>query len=156
DLGYILIGEIISRTSGMPLDQLVHARVLAPLGMNETGYKPGTGRRDRIAATSNSRLQGTSLSFGDVHDENARSLGGVAGHAGLFGTAPDLAILASALATNGEANGHRILGVPTLRLVRTSQIDTQIGGHSVGWFTYPNGMMPRGDIIGTSAFGHTG
>src|SRR5205085_389891 len=90
------------------------------------------------------------------HDENAWVYGGVAGHAGLFGTAPDLAIAASALVMNGEAQGHRLLGQPTLRLVRTNQVDPAVGGHSIGWFTPPNTMLPRGDIFGDTLFGHTG
>jgi len=91
-----------------------------------------------------------------VHDENALVFGGVSGHAGLFGTAADLALEASALVGTGEINGHRLLGMPTLRLVRTNQVDPAIGGHSIGWFTPPNGMLPRGDIFGDSLFGHTG
>jgi CubicO group peptidase (beta-lactamase class C family) len=156
DLGYMLIGEIVSRVGGMALDLYLHSRIFAPLGMKDTGYRPAPTLRDRIAPTSNSALQGKKLVHGEVHDENALVFGGVSGHAGLFGTASDLAIPASALATNGEVKGHRVLGVPTLRLVRSNQTDPAVGGHSIGWFTPPNGMLPRGDIFGDSAFGHTG
>lgn len=156
DLGYITIGEIVSRASGMSLDQYLHARLFAPLGMNDTCYLPSPTLRDRIAPTANEQSRPGQTMSGEVHDGNAHSLGGVAGHAGLFGTAPDLAVLASALASDGSANGHRILGIPTLRLVRTSQIGPEIGDHSVGWFTAPNDMLPRGDICGPTTFGHTG
>jgi CubicO group peptidase (beta-lactamase class C family) len=156
DLGYMLIGEIVAKVGGMALDLYLHSRIFAPLGMKDTGYRPAPTLHDRIAPTSNSALQGNKLVHGEVHDENALIFGGVSGHAGLFGTAPDLAVLASALAGNGEINNHRVLGLPTLRLVRTNQTDPAIGGHSIGWFTPLNGMLPRGDIFGDATFGHTG
>jgi len=132
DLGYMLIGEIVSRASGMSLDQYLHARIFAPLGMKDTGYRPAPTMHGRIAATSNSALQGKNITVGAVHDENAFVLGEVSGHAGLFGTAPDLAIVGSALAGSGEILGHRVIGIPTLRLVRENQTDPAIGGHSIG------------------------
>ena len=156
DLGYMLNGEIIARVGGMPLNLYLHSRLFAPLGMKDTGYLPAATMKDRIAPTANSAIQSPNRTVGAVHDENALVFGGVSGHAGLFGTAPDLAIIASALALNGEIGGHRILGIPTLRLVRTNQTDPSVGGHSIGWFTPPNGMLPRGDILGDTTFGHTG
>ncbi len=156
DLGYITIGEIVARASGMTVDQYLHARLFAPLGMNDTGYLPSPTLRSRIAPTSNEQSRPGQSFLGVVHDGNAHSLGGVAGHAGLFGTAPDLAILASALVGDGSVKGQRVLGIPTLRLVRTSQIPPEIGGHSIGWMTTPNDMLPRGDIWGPTTFGHTG
>jgi CubicO group peptidase (beta-lactamase class C family) len=156
DLGYILIGEVVERVSGMPLDQYLHARLFAPLGMNETGYLPAATWRDRIAPTANEPSRPGEPIQGKVHDGNAFALGGVAGHAGLFGTAPDLAIMAQALATDGRAGDRRVLGLPTLRLVRQSQIPAEVGGHSIGWFAPPNGMLPRGDILDDATFGHTG
>jgi CubicO group peptidase (beta-lactamase class C family) len=156
DLGYLLMGEIIERVSGMSLDQYIHARALAPLGMKDTGYLPAATRKPRIAATANCPMRPGQTLIGEVHDSNAHAFGGVAGHAGLFGTAPDLALLGSALARQGEAKGHRLLGVPTLRLARTNQIPAEVGGHSIGWFTPPNGMLPRGDLLGETVFGHTG
>lgn len=156
DLGYMLIGEIVARVSGKPLDEYQHDRIFGPLGMTDTEYRPVMPLRSRIAATSNSGLQGKNLWAGMVHDENAFVYGQVSGHAGLFGTAPDLAIAASALATNGEVMGNRLFGRPTLRLVRENQTDPAIGGHSIGWFTPPNSMLPRGDILPDTTFGHTG
>lgn len=167
DLGYLLLGEIVERASGMALDQYLHARLFVPLGMKETGYLPlrglpssesagGATRRGRIAATANCPMRPGKTLVGEVHDANAHAFGGVAGHAGLFGTAPDLAVLVSALTGSGAAKGHRLLGLPTLRLARTNQTTPDVGGHSIGWFTPPNGMLPRGDLLGDTAFGHTG
>jgi CubicO group peptidase (beta-lactamase class C family) len=156
DLGYILIGEIVTRVSGMPLDQYTHARILGPLGMKDTGYLPAPTLRSRIAPTANEQSRPGESMVGVVHDGNAHSLGGVSGHAGLFGTAADLAIMASALVGNGQVSGHRVLGMPTLRLVQHPQIPDAVGGHSIGWFTPPNGMLPRGDCLDDTTFGHTG
>jgi CubicO group peptidase (beta-lactamase class C family) len=156
DLGYILLGEIVARAGGMNLDQYLHARLFAPLGMKDTGYLPAATRRSRIAPTANCPMRPDRTLIGEVHDANAHASGGVSGHAGLFGTAPDLALLATALAGKGEANLYRVLGIPALRLAQTNQIAPDIGGHSIGWFTPPNGMLPRGDLLGDTAFGHTG
>jgi len=156
DLGYILLGEVVSRASGMSLDQYLHSRLYAPMGMKDTGYLPAATRRDRIASTAGSRDRPGATLVGEVHDENANSIGGVSGHAGLFSTAPDIVKLADALCRNGESGGHRVLGIPTLRLVQKNQAPPDVGGHSIGWFTPPNTMLPKGDILGDSAFGHTG
>lgn len=156
DLGYILLGEIVARAGGKTLDQYLHARLFAPLGMKDTGYLPAATRRGRIAPTANCPMRPDRTLIGEVHDANAHAAGGICGHAGLFGTAPDLALLATALVGEGEVNGCRLLGRPTLRLAQTNQIDPDIGGHSIGWFTPPNGMLPRGDLLGDTAFGHTG
>jgi len=63
---------------------------------------------------------------------------------------------AAALVGNGAVKEYRLLGLPTLRLVRTSQIPADVGGHSIGWFTMPNDMLPRGDLWDSDTFGHTG
>jgi serine-type D-Ala-D-Ala carboxypeptidase len=156
DLGYILLGEVVARVSEMPLDQYLHARLFAPLGMNDTGYLPPASLRPRIAPTANEPSRTGEIMTGVVHDGNANSLGGVAGHAGLFGTAADVAIFATALTENGQVQGHRVLGKPTLRLVQHSQLAAEVGGHSIGWFAPPNGMLPRGDLLDDTTFGHTG
>lgn len=156
DLGYILLGEVIRRVSGVTLDEYLHSRIFAVLGMKDTGFRPGASRRDRIAPTANERMRVGQTLRGEVHDENANALGGVAGHAGLFGTAPDIAILASALVEDGQSDGHRLLGAPSLELIRRSQIPADVGGHTIGWFAPPNGMLPRGDLLDSTTFGHTG
>jgi len=171
DLGYILLGEIIEQASGMTLDRYLRTRLFEPLGMKDTGYRPAPTRRCRIAPTANCPYRPGQTLVGEVHDANAHAFGGVSGHAGLFGTAPDLALFAAAL-IGTQAPGHsgvqvperlnartpkrRILGLPTLRLAQTNQIQPEIGGHSIGWFTPPNIMLPRGDILSEAAFGHTG
>jgi serine-type D-Ala-D-Ala carboxypeptidase len=151
-----LLGEVVHRASGVPVDEYLHSRVFAMLGMKDTGFRPGSSKLDRIAPTANERMRQGKTLRGDVHDENSNALGGVAGHAGLFGTASDLAILATALLGNGHIGDYRLLGQPTLELIRRSQIGPEIGGHTIGWFAPPNGMLPRGDLFDNTTFGHTG
>lgn len=154
DLGYILLGGIIARASGMELNRYLHERIFAPLGMEDTGYRPPTALHGRIAPTAHSNLRPGAMLIGEVHDENASASGGVSGHAGLFGTAPDLAVFANALLDHGD--GPRLLSLPSLRLVQTNQIPPEIGGHSIGWFTPPNPLLSRGDLLSEETFGHTG
>ncbi|MFE9656349.1 serine hydrolase [Micromonospora sp. NPDC006431] len=115
DLGLIALGVLLERVTGRPLAELVRDGVTAPLGMTDTGYNPGPERRSRIAATEYQPYAGRGMVWGEVHDENAWSLGGVAGHAGIFSTAADLAVLCQALLNGGEYRGQRILRDDTVR-----------------------------------------
>jgi len=159
DLGYILIGEIIARRAGVPLDRLAQERIFAPAGMSRTGYLPTEDMRGGIAATANCPMREGQTLVGDVHDANAHSMGGVSGHAGLFSTASDMARFAVALFHREEATR---LGIPpllrpaALRLTATRQTDPAVSGHSIGHFTMPNSMLPKGDLLSSSTFGHTG
>ncbi|MFC0506342.1 serine hydrolase domain-containing protein [Micromonospora costi] len=115
DLGLIALGVLAERVTGRGLAELVRDGVTAPLGMTDTGYNPGPQRRARIAATEYQPYAGRGMVWGEVHDENAWSLGGVAGHAGVFSTAADLAVLCQSLLNGGEYRGHRILRPDTVR-----------------------------------------
>jgi CubicO group peptidase (beta-lactamase class C family) len=100
DVGFINLGELAAAVTGAGLDELVQDFVCGPLGMTATRYLPPAGWSGRIAATE---LVDGVAKVGVVHDENAEVLGGVAGHAGLFGTAADLARYAAAWAGNANA-----------------------------------------------------
>ncbi|WP_406080324.1 serine hydrolase [Micromonospora sp. NBC_00858] len=115
DLGLIALGVLVERVTGRPLAELVRDGVTGPLGMTDTGYNPGPERRSRIAATEYQPYAGRGMVWGEVHDENAWSLGGVAGHAGVFSTATDLAVLCQSLLNGGEYRGRRILRSETVR-----------------------------------------
>jgi CubicO group peptidase (beta-lactamase class C family) len=109
DLNLIGLGALVERVSGASLDELVARDITEPLGMVDTGYNPDPALKSRIAATEFQVTPNRGMVHGDVHDENAWSFGGVAGHAGVFSTADDLAILAQALLNGGSYDGHRIL-----------------------------------------------
>ncbi|SDY78481.1 CubicO group peptidase, beta-lactamase class C family [Saccharopolyspora shandongensis] len=120
DLNMITLGVLVERMSGRPLDAVVHDRITAPLGMTDTGYRPPRDKLHRIAATEFETDPPRGLVRGEVQDENAWSLGGVAGHAGIFSTADDLAVLGQALLDGGTYRNQRILRPETVRAMLTN------------------------------------
>jgi len=121
DINFIILGELVSRISGKPLDLYCADHIFKPLGMEDTGFKPSPLLQPRIAPTQ--YLHGTkgSILLGEVHDPVARGMGGVAGHAGLFSTADDLAIIAQTILDGGSRNGIRILSPAMIRKMTTPQ-----------------------------------
>jgi CubicO group peptidase (beta-lactamase class C family) len=115
DLGLIALGVLVERVTGQRLDEVVRDRITRPLGMVDTGYNPAPQLRTRIAATEYQPYADRGMVWGEVHDENAWALGGVAGHAGVFSSAADLAILCQTLLNGGEYRGRRILRPDTIR-----------------------------------------
>jgi len=159
DLGYILLGTILPKVFGKPLDILAHERIFAPLGMSRTFYKPPDNLKPQTAATAFCPLRPKQTLIGEVHDANAHFLGGVSGHAGVFSTLSDMVRYAVAIQYPTMAAHHnlpRILSPLAYKLASENQIDAAIGGHSIGWFTVLNGMLPRGDLLSKRCFGHTG
>ena len=150
DLGYILLGEILHRITGDNLVRLTELKIFQLCGMTRTGYNPAASLRTQIAPTANCPVRSDKILIGEVHDANAWSLGGVAGHAGVFSTAADLARFSLGLQSGA------LLSPAALRLLQQNQIAPEIGGHSIGAFTVPNPMLPRGDLLSTQTFGHTG
>ena len=150
DLGADLLGFIIEAASGEPLDQFVTRRVFTPLGMAHTRFGVPDGWRARTAPTEVAPPRGYPLR-GEVHDENAFMLGGVSGHAGLFGTAADLAVFAQMLLEGGRLGGVRIVADSTVALFtrRTA------GRRALGWDTC-DGLAGCGTEMSPRAFGHTG
>lgn len=154
DLGYILLGEVVSAVSGRPLAEFAAERVFRPLGMRDTGYRPAAAVESRLAVTycpDRDRVLA-----GEVHDGNCDALGGVAGHAGLFGTLEDLLRYGRMLLGGGELEGTRVLGPLAVREMGRNQNPPGINGHTLGWFTRPNGFLPAGDFLPPDTFGHTG
>lgn len=157
DLGFILLGELVSQRSGLPLDSYVLAELFLPLGMRETRFQPPAPWRSRTAATEIDPWRQRQLR-GEVHDENSFQLGEVAGHAGLFSTARDLTRFAQALLragwTDDGSDASGVLDRRTLRAFTSRQ--TLAGSHrALGWET-PTGRNSAGRKLGGSAFGHTG
>jgi serine-type D-Ala-D-Ala carboxypeptidase len=145
DLGPDALGFVIERVSGQPLDLFTRRYVYDPLGMSATMFRPPTAFRSRIAPTI------TPASRGIVHDGNARALGGVAGHAGLFSTAADLATFAQTMLNHGSFGSVRIADDSTVaRFTRRTA-----GWRALGWDTCAGGGS-CGHYMDSTAFGHTG
>ena len=151
DWDLILLQLIIERITGQELDAFVRDRIFAPLGMRETGYRPQVPR-DRIAATERDTARG-GLIWGEVHDPNAWAMGGVAGHAGLFGSARDLAVFAQMLLNGGEYGSVRILRPQTI--ARWTAPQGPGASRALGWDT-PSGESSAGRYFSPRSFGHTG
>jgi uncharacterized protein YbbC (DUF1343 family)/CubicO group peptidase (beta-lactamase class C family) len=152
DTGFILLGELVRRVSGEPLDQFTRRRFYAPLGMRDTAFHPPAEWKPRIAPTE---ILGSGLLRGTVHDGNARMLGGVAGHAGLFSTADDLARFCRMLLRGGELDGRRYLKESTIRAMLTPH---QIGEttRGLGWDMSSAYSRALGSFFPVGSVGHTG
>jgi CubicO group peptidase (beta-lactamase class C family) len=153
DLGLILLAKVAERTSGEPLDQYLARHVFGPLGMRDTRYRPDASQRARIAPTEYDPWRQRKLR-GEVHDENAFALGGVAGHAGLFSTGADLARFARAYLGGGALEGVRVFDAELVRQFTTRQ-DSALSHRALGWET-PTGQNSAGHLMAPTAFGHTG
>lgn len=152
DVGYIVLGWVIEKVSGKPLDQYVRDEIFGPLGMDETWYVPSEPFRRRAAATE--KRDGRWMQ-GEVHDPRAHRLGGVAGHAGLFSTAGDLAIYAQMMLQKGQYRGVRILS-PRAVEVMTRGYRVSSGWRGLGWDKQTGYSSNRGEWMTESAFGHGG
>ena len=152
DWDMILTQLVIETITGIPLDKFVDEKVFRPLGMKSTMFTPDTSLKFRIAPTEIDTARG-GLVWGKVHDENANAIGGVAGHAGLFSTAPDLAVFAQMLLNGGIYDGVRIVKAATV----ARWTAPQNGGSSraLGWDT-PSKNSSSGHYFSPRSFGHTG
>jgi CubicO group peptidase (beta-lactamase class C family) len=171
DWDFVLAGLIIERITGMSLDQFLATRVWQPLGMRDTGFNPlATGalppdsactaafRADhpllpRIAATEIDTAYRHIHVHGIVHDENACALGGVAGHAGLFSSARDVAIFCEMLLNGGQYGGVRLIQPTTVARWTARQSPTS--SRALGWDT-PSDRSSAGRYFSPRSFGHTG
>ncbi|MDQ3388048.1 MAG: beta-lactamase family protein [Gemmatimonadota bacterium] len=152
DWDLILLQLVVERITGKALDIFTQERIFGPLGMHDTGFGPEPHLRPRIAATEVDADRG-GLIHGEVHDPNAWALGGVAGHAGLFSTARDLAAFAQMLLNGGEYWGVRLLKPETI--ARWTSIQGPGASRAFGWDT-PSGRSSAGRHFGPRSFGHTG
>jgi len=150
DLGPDILGWVIERISGQSLDQFTESRIFEPLGMNDTGWRPARALVPRIAPTEVTPPRGYPVR-GEVADESAFALGGIAGHAGLFGTATDLSVFAQMMINGGEYEGTRIVKEETVRLFTTEVQDHR----ALGW-EVAAGERGAGEYLSHNAFGHTG
>ncbi len=178
DVGFILLGEIARRTLGRPIDEAAGDGVFAPLAMRDTRYRPpaalrarvaptedGTGIEQQMTASERERPAAeaarhhhhrwrTTLVWGEVHDGNAHAMGGVSGHAGLFGTAGDLIEYARMWLARGRGPGSRVLSPELVREATAPQTSGD-AARGLGWaLTGTQGWW--GGALSARAYGHTG
>jgi uncharacterized protein YbbC (DUF1343 family)/CubicO group peptidase (beta-lactamase class C family) len=171
DIGYIALGEVVARVSGMPLNEFVLMNIFGPLKMNETRFRPSPGVRPLIAPTEKRRGQLSYLGDtpenigaegevwlrGQVHDPTSYRMDGVAGHAGLFSTANDLAIYCQMILNGGTYGGVRILSPMSVAEMTRPRVVTSGGAaRGLGWDINSSFSTNRGDLFPLGSFGHTG
>ncbi|MBP2017505.1 CubicO group peptidase (beta-lactamase class C family) [Symbiobacterium terraclitae] len=155
DLGFILLGELVAKVSGQPLDRFVREQVHRPLGLVHAGYLP-SGDRARSAAATEYRERLGRHQCGEVHDENATALGGVAGHAGLFATAPEVAAYGQ-MWLEGGAGVLSPAAVAAATRDQTPHLPGQ-EHRGLGWIVAreDSAGLSCGDLFSPGSFGHTG
>lgn len=154
DLGFILLGEILERATGKTVDQLAREQIFTPINMASTMFNAPKDLLSRIAPTEEDTTYRKALVHGVVHDENAYAMGGVAGHAGMFSTAGDLAAFCQMLLNGGIYRHHRLLTRATISLFTAPQ--PQAGNtRTLGWMT-PTPNSSSGRYFGPRSFGHLG
>jgi uncharacterized protein YbbC (DUF1343 family)/CubicO group peptidase (beta-lactamase class C family) len=152
DINFIVLGELVQRVSGMPLNQYAQTYIFGPLGMTMTTFNPPETWTPRIAPTEHDERTGAMLR-GVVHDPTARAMGGVAGHAGVFSTADDIAKFAQALLNGGAP----ILSPWVVEKMTTPQQPPNLTNvRGLGWDIDSPFSSNRGDLLPVGSFGHTG
>jgi uncharacterized protein YbbC (DUF1343 family)/CubicO group peptidase (beta-lactamase class C family) len=164
DINFFLLGEIVKRVSGVPLDRFAREHIFEPLGMKDTAFNPQLSLLPRIAPTENCTrygwpCQGADMAMlrGVVHDPTARRMGGVAGHAGLFSTAADLATFCRMLLSGGTHDGARVLSplsVEKMTSPATPELEPNTRG--LGWDIDSAFSSNRGELLPIGSYGHTG
>jgi uncharacterized protein YbbC (DUF1343 family) len=156
DINFLLLGDLVRRLSGLPLEEYSRRNVFLPLGMKETQFQPPAALRPRIAPTERTVKGGAPLR-GVVHDPTARFMGGVAGHAGLFSTADDMARFAQMMLNEGELEGVRVFSPLTVRKFTEPQSPPdQPILRGLGWDIDSPHSGNRGELFPIGSYGHTG
>ena len=172
DIGFITLGEVVRRVSGMPLDQFAKQNIFQPLGMRDTGFRPAATLRARIAPTEKRRGQLSYLGDtppaeigaegdvwlrGQVHDPTSYRMGGVAGHAGLFSTARDLALYCQMILNGGSYGSVHVLSpLSVAEMTRPRLVSSGGGTRGLGWDINTSFSSNRGELFPLGSFGHTG
>ncbi len=169
DIGIIAAGEIVRRVSGDSLSQFARHNIYEPLDMKDTGFNPAANLRPRIAPTEKKRAQAAYLGGdgqadqgdewlrGEVHDPTSFRMAGVAGHAGLFSTADNLARYCRMILGGGQVDGVRLLSPATVNeMTRPRAINAEGAARGLGWDMDTSFSNNRGDLFPRGSFGHTG
>ena len=152
DTGFILLGEVVRRVSGARLDRYLERILFRPLDLQDTSFHPKASLMSRVAPTE---FVGGRVLNGEVHDPRARLLGGVAGHAGMFSTAADLARICRMLLNGGILGGHRVLDAATVRMMWDAAPEGR-GMRTLGWDLSSPYSRPMAPFFPEGSVGHTG
>jgi uncharacterized protein YbbC (DUF1343 family)/CubicO group peptidase (beta-lactamase class C family) len=152
DTGFILLAEVVRRVTGLPLDRYLDRVLFRPLALPDTTFHPSAALRGRIAPTE---FHSGHMLVGEVHDPRARQLGGVAGHAGMFSTAEDLAKICRMLLHGGALDGRRIFRPETVRLM-WSRVPDGRGTRALGWDVTSGYALVMAPFFPAGSVGHTG
>jgi CubicO group peptidase (beta-lactamase class C family) len=155
DENFEVLGEIVRRVTGMTLDRYCDEHIFKPLGMLDTRFRPPPGQATRIAATSSSRANGHTRVV--VNDPTAQRMGGIAGHAGLFSTAADLATFATMLLDGGTVHDAQVLSRASVALM-TQPASPPAGSHQrgLGWDLAEPLVSAGAEELSAFSYGHTG
>lgn len=157
DVGFILLARIVEKVSGMNVHQYSQKHIFRPLGLKETGFLPDHDLKLRCATTQ-TRIDDVGNRYwlkGEVHDPRAYELGGIAGHAGLFSTAKDLATYGQMMINGGQYQNVQIFQSKTVATM-TKPYPVSSGFRGLGWDKRTGFSTNRGDLLSPSAFGHGG
>ncbi|MCE5198160.1 MAG: serine hydrolase domain-containing protein [Armatimonadota bacterium] len=156
-LGYIMLALVVEAVAGVGLDEFARTRLFEPLGLRSTSFNPSCqGERDAAFAATDNSLRRMRPLYGEVHDEIAWAMGGVSGNAGLFSTVQDLALFCHSVTFKNNLSIIPPLGSAVMQQIFSNALPESVGGQTLGWFIYPNEMMPGGDFVSKSAIGHSG
>lgn len=155
DLGFMLAGEIVSRLAKQPLEEAIATLVCGPLGTEAVRYRPPQELRPHIVCTENDGWRGRLLR-GEVHDENCWAMGRVAGHAGLFATAADVAALGELYRTAGQSAGGRVISRASALLATREHAVGNAERRALGWALKADDAHSCGARFAASSYGHTG
>jgi uncharacterized protein YbbC (DUF1343 family)/CubicO group peptidase (beta-lactamase class C family) len=157
DINYEALGELVRRLSGQPLNVYAAEHIFKPLRMNETMFLPPEALRRRIAPTQYENGTSGRMLWGVVHDPTARDMGGVAGHAGLFSSAHDLALFAQMLLGGGQYRGRRILSPESVYKMTAPQTPPgKMAVRGLGWDIGSPYSSNRGELFPVGSYGHSG
>lgn len=156
DMGYILLGEILERKTGRPLNELFRDHVREPLGIHDTVFSPGESARDRIVPTEDDTTWRGRLIHGEVHDENASVMRGIAPHAGLFATVDNVARFAQLWLNDGSLEGQRFLAPETVRMFRSRANQVEGSTWALGWDTVSTEESTSGQYFSPESYGILG
>jgi uncharacterized protein YbbC (DUF1343 family)/CubicO group peptidase (beta-lactamase class C family) len=160
DVGYIVAAEIVRRVSGLRLDAFAERNIFRPLGMNDTFWsptmRPQSDKERKLERIAPTEMREGRWMRGEVHDPRAYELGGVAGHAGLFSTADDLAVFCQMILNGGRYAGAQILAPYTVERMVSANSLPGSQSRGIGWDVNTGFSSNRGDLFPVGSFGHTG